>query len=244
MTRVECRQSVMKRILNNWGTALMAAAIVAVPTLICGTVNTMAEGEAAEGHELLYFPVRDGNVKDQPLVLVGVIDRKAAAPTITMDGKEIKTMKMAVAEFGADWKGYETHFYKHAKDGKPLKNLEKKNVFVACIPTVATGARTLTIDGVDYKFTKVSSKDKEVTESYSHHSPFKVRNNTGILPFKCEECHKVTEADGKKTLGFAGTENCKHCHKDLSNHKHDMDLLKECNICHDPHGSVIPKRLR
>lgn len=233
----------MRRIINNWGTAIVAAAVVAIPTLICGTVNSLAEGDAATGHDLLYPSIRDGNIKDQPLVIVGVIDRKAPAPTIRLDGKEVKTMKLAVAEFDESWKGYETHFYKLGKDGKPLTKLEKKNIFVASIPTLKTGDRVLTIDGVDYKFKKVSSKDKTVTESYSNHSPFKIVNREGVLPFKCEECHKVKEEGGKKVFGFAGTEGCTHCHKDLSNHNHDMTLLKECNICHDPHGAMIDKRL-
>lgn len=232
----------MRRILNNWGLSVAAAAVVAVPTLLCCTANSQADGQAATKHDLLYPSVRDGNIKDQPLVIVGVIDRKAPAPTITLDGKEVKNMRLEVAEFNDTWKDYKTHFYGF-KEGKSLTDLQKKNVFVATIPILPAGKRVLTIDGVEYPFKKVSSKDKTVTESYSHHSPFKIANKTGILPFKCEECHKVTEEGGKKILGFAGTENCTHCHKDLSNHNHDMEQLKQCNICHDPHASVISKRL-
>ena len=67
-------------------------------------------------------------------------------------------------------------FYR-SKENKPLTDLDKKSFFVAAIPVVPTGEKTLTIDGIDYKFKKVSSKDKTVTESYTHHSPFKVRNS-------------------------------------------------------------------
>ena len=232
---------IMRRIFNNWGISVaVVAAAVAIPALFCYTASTQADGEEAAKHELLYPSVRDGNIKDQPLVIVGVIDRKAPAPAITLDGKEVKNLTVDIAQFDDSWKDYETHFYGF-KEGKSIKDLQDKNLFVAKIPMLPAGDRVLTIDGVDYKFKKVSSKDKTVTEAYSHHSPFKVKGT--ILQFKCEECHKVTEKDGKKIFGFAGTENCKHCHKDLSNHKHDMDALKECNKCHDPHASVISKRL-
>ena len=239
---------VMRRILNNWGISLAAAVAVAAPVLFCGTATTQAEEDSDAKYHLLYPSVlgigekTGGNIKDQPIVIIGVVDRKASAPVITLDGKEVKGMTVTMADFDASWKGYKTHFY-GSKENKPLTDLDKKSFFVAAIPVVPTGEKTLTIDGIDYKFKKVSSKDKTVTESYTHHSPFKVRNREGILPIKCEECHKVSEVDGRKVLGFAGTENCTHCHKDLSNHNHDMEQLKQCNMCHEPHASTIDKRL-
>lgn len=246
-------QRIMKQVFNNWKVSVAALIAVAVPALFCSvSLQTQADSKAqpetkielpAGQHALFYPTVLEGtNIKDQPLVIVGVTAKDAKAPEIMLDGKAVKNMPLALAEFGADWAGYTTHFYGHT-EGKTLGDLDRKQLFVASIPMVPPGDRTLSIDGKEYKFKKVTAKDKTVKEAYSHHSPFKIANKTGILPFKCEECHKVTEEDGKKILGFAGTENCRHCHKDLSNHKHDMETLAKCNMCHDPHASVISKRL-
>jgi predicted CXXCH cytochrome family protein len=62
---------------------------------------------------------------------------------------------------------------------------------------------------------------------------------------QCSSCHVAKE--GVWSLkGLAAAENCTACHnakKFPEKHTHEVKVLEQCQMCHDPHGSTMPALL-
>jgi predicted CXXCH cytochrome family protein len=99
----------------------------------------------------------------------------------------------------------------------------------------------------EHKLALVSAGGTQEIRFYSGPQP-----PAGFAPFRqhppvagvdCSHCHELTR---RKRFHFKGGESCFSCHqKDAfaKVHSHPPDVLNECGLCHNAHGSTVKAHL-
>ena len=66
--------------------------------------------------------------------------------------------------------------------------------------------------------------------------PMTAAHGHGGLDVKCESCHADQEP-GYAECGHRAIPSCLSCHAQVTHHDPAVATLRQCTICHDPHGS-------
>ena len=99
----------------------------------------------------------------------------------------------------------------------------------------------------EHKLTLVSAGGRQEIRFYSGPQP-----PSGFLPLhphppaagvECTTCHELTK---RGRFSFKGGEACFSCHQKAAFakvHTHTPDVLNECGLCHNAHGSTVKAHL-
>ncbi len=122
-------------------------------------------------------------------------------------------------------------------DGKPVEAQHPAAGVFAAIITPTAGRHQLSLAGRSIQFFVGASGVPEGWKQFRAHPPAAVN---------CETCHAVNQGawDFK---GGTVAENCFECHQQQSFpkvHQHNPEVLADCQLCHNPHGSTAKFHLK
>lgn len=115
-------------------------------------------------------------------------------------------------------------------DGKPLATAQPAPEVVTATITPGPGLHELALGDRKLQFFVGATKAPSGWKAYRPHPPAAT----------CETCHAVKDG----AWGFQAvplSTNCFGCHDQKSfpvGHAHNAEVLAECQLCHDPHGST------
>ncbi|MBM3793538.1 MAG: hypothetical protein FJW31_05620 [Acidobacteria bacterium] len=123
-------------------------------------------------------------------------------------------------------------------DGKPVETVSPHaGVQAAELKPASEGAHTLEFEGQTLRFFTGANPDGEF-KAFRAHPPSN----------QCETCHAVRNGRWRfQRVSLASV--CSQCHSKetfQAKHTHEMPVLTDCQLCHNPHGSTtaVPAHLK
>lgn len=223
--------------------AVIAAAVgscvrPAGPAAPAGGAGVSPDGRSA----VLYPP--PGALTDAGRLTVIAIVPAAAPPTVLVDGVPVNARRMAFSrQFIEEARLFPTSrpAVVHPLDS-PLLNDKTGNVLLVAEAVLGGDRHLIDVHGAR-GVVKRARGNPHPAGAYREHGTAK-----GKPPVTdCRWCHDMDTSGPAEALGVAQPPGaCQKCHNDDEldlAHKHKMDSLSRCHLCHDPHGSSRPHLL-
>jgi predicted CXXCH cytochrome family protein len=234
----------------------LACWILVAQTLAAQTPALPAKTEAgahpapASPAAVLLYPAQSAIRSTNGLLAVVLTAKDATRPDLVLDGRPIEAKPLG---FDRMWVGRTTRMYPPAFGVSntaalpaPIGQLPDKTLWLAAVP-LTPGAHELRLNHQTVRIVQSTSTNPPpgITNAslMVWHPP---ANNPAEL-LNCEQCHTEQLSPNDKALGMVRMpQACYTCHDESElprRHRHVMDPLTRCQVCHDPHGSVQAKLL-
>jgi len=225
-------------------TVLIVSAMIAALVGSCarpeGSATSSPSGRVPDGRCAVLYPP-DGTVTAADKLTVIAVVPAAMVPPLLLDGTPVEARRMAFSrQFIEEGRLFPTSrpATDHPLDS-PLLRDKTGNVLLVAQVSVKPGQRVVEVGGRRAVWRRLASNPAPEGIFREHGT------GRGKAPMtECRFCHEMEEAGPNTALGVAQPPAaCQKCHNedelDLA-HKHKMDSLSRCHLCHDPHGSARP----
>jgi predicted CXXCH cytochrome family protein len=221
--------------------ALIGAAVLTFQSVQGGPADAPPDEKSAvisAGEIGILYPPDRSTLEIDKLAIVVVSPAVRVAMRITLDGKPLEVERMAFSE-GLALRGTRLYASTRPVDmarAEIVKDAGGKALWIAAAE-LTPGEHLIEAEGARVKvfYTGAGGQARDTWPLFHAHGHTKK-----TVVNACQECHELSKEGATRILGDSRPPAaCEKCHSEVDvqlTHRHVLDSVAKCYLCHDPHG--------
>ena len=194
----------------------------------------------APGPVAILYPSDRVVLTNEKLAIVAVAPAGMKHVLLKLDGKPLESERMTFAPVMAlrGTRLYATTRPSDIHRAAIIKDAANKALWVAGV-ALSPGQHIIEAEGAVAHVFAASPDAKDTPAGWEKFNPHGYTKNTIVNA--CDQCHEVEKNGSGRILGVSNMpDSCSSCHNEVDvqlTHRHVLDSLSKCYLCHDPHGA-------